>query len=139
VATVKMTPTRRPSALTPAHVPATTGARVAGANGVSDVFAKLRTEANRLAAAHAYVVGQPAVWFEVRTVFNPATTAGGTSTTQINNCIGTTTSAKGDGVAMAYLRDRKVSALRNLTVQAIQDDKVQGGDARGIPPRGRPV
>ena len=57
------------------------------------------------------------------------------ATIKINNYNGTT-SAKGEGMALPTTYEQKVSVTR---VQTAQVDKVKGGDARGIPPRGRPV
>jgi hypothetical protein len=84
--------------------------------------------------ARAYVAGHPAV---------PATSAGlerllvpngamprTAGASKINNSIQTL----GKGVATSIFQDQKVSGLRVHTV-----DQIQGVDARGIPPRGRPV
>jgi hypothetical protein len=84
--------------------------------------------------ARAYVAGHPAV---------PATFAGlerflvpnpvmprKAGASKINNSIQTL----GKGVATSIFQDQKVSGLRVHTV-----DQIQGVDARGIPPRGRPV
>jgi hypothetical protein len=84
--------------------------------------------------ARAYVVGHPAV---------PASFAGlerllvpngamrrKAGISKINNSIQTL----GKGVVKSILQDQKVSGLRVHTV-----DQIQGSDARGIPPRGRPV
>jgi len=54
---------------------------------------------------------------------------------RINNYIGIT-SAKGEGLAASSMYGQPVFAVRN---QVVQLDKAKGGDARGIPPRGRPV
>jgi hypothetical protein len=84
--------------------------------------------------ARSYVAGHPAV---------PATIAGlerllvpngdmrrKAGISKINNSIQTL----GKGVATSIFQDQKVSGLRVRTV-----DQIQGADARGIPPRGRPV
>lgn len=83
--------------------------------------------------AQAYVLGQPAVNVQLHKLAAPM--FGHVVTSKINNYMGTT-SAKGEGVATSIMRDQKVSAAR---IQTVQVDKVMGGDARGIPPRGRPV
>ena len=59
---------------------------------------------------------------------------------KINNNYMGATSASGNGVATPITQDQKVSA-RNVagTVRTVQVDKVKGGNARGIPPRGKPV
>jgi hypothetical protein len=85
-------------------------------------------------SARAYVPGHPTV---------PATFAGPerllvpngvmpstAGASKINNSIQTL----GKGVAKSIFQDQKVSGLRVHTV-----DQIQGVDARGIPPRGRPV
>jgi hypothetical protein len=84
--------------------------------------------------ARAYVAGHPAVpatiaRLERLMVPNGAMrrTAG---TSKINNSIQTL----GKGVVKSIFQDQKVSGLQVHTV-----DQIQGGDARGIPPRGRPV
>lgn len=87
------------------------------------------------AAAQVCTLGRPAVEILVRTSPVFLLSAGAVATIKINNYIGTT-SALGDGMATSTAYEHKVSATR---VQAAQVDKVRGGDARGIPPRGRPV
>jgi hypothetical protein len=59
--------------------------------------------------------------------------------TEPNNYMGAT-SAYGNGVATPITQDQKVSVrIIGGTVQTVQVDKVKGGNARGIPPRGKPV
>jgi hypothetical protein len=82
--------------------------------------------------AQAHVLGQPAV--EVRLLPTVAPIAGYDATEKINNSMGSTY-ATGNGVATSQVQ-LKVSATR-IPVAGV--DKAQGGDARGIPPRGRPV
>lgn len=58
---------------------------------------------------------------------------------KINNYMGAT-SAHGNGVATPIAQDQKVFTAKVAgTVQTVQVDKVKGGNARGIPPRGKPV
>ena len=85
--------------------------------------------------AQAYVLGQPAVEIHVRTAPNFGLDAMTPTTNKINNYMGST-SAMGEGMATSHLKDQKVSVQR---VQMVAGDKVKGGNARGIPPRGRPV
>jgi hypothetical protein len=84
--------------------------------------------------AQTYALGQPAVTDWVTTA-SFGLHAGRTASMKINNYKGTT-SAKGDGLATSIIEGRSVSATR---IQPVQVDKVKGGNARGIPPRGRPV
>ena len=84
--------------------------------------------------AQTYALGQPAVRGWVTTA-SFGLHVGRTASMKINNYKGTT-SAKGDGLATSIIEDRSVSAVR---IQPVQVDKVKGGNARGIPPRGRPV
>jgi hypothetical protein len=58
-----------------------------------------------------------------------------TNAARINNYIGIT-SAMGEGLAASSTYGQRISAVRT---QVAQLDKAKGGDARGIPPRGRPV
>jgi hypothetical protein len=58
-----------------------------------------------------------------------------TNAARINNYIGIT-SAKGEGLAASSMYGQPVSAVRT---QVVQLGKAKGGDARGIPPRGKPV
>jgi hypothetical protein len=93
-------------------------------SAMTPALVPVRTDVIRVPAAHALVVGQSAVTrLAARTGFGIGTP----TTVKINNYNGTN------------LSDPKVSALRDKTAQAIQDEKARGGDARGIPPRGRPV
>jgi hypothetical protein len=87
------------------------------------------------ASAQVRTLGQPAVEIRVRTAPGFLLHAGTGATLKINNYNGTT-SAMGEGTAASITYESKVSAAR---VQKAQVDKVKGGDARGIPPRGRPV
>jgi hypothetical protein len=87
------------------------------------------------ASAQVCTLGQPAVEIRVRTAPGFLLHAGTSATVKINNYNGTT-SAMGEGMAASITYEQKVSAAR---VQTAQVDKVKGGDARGIPPRGRPV
>ena len=83
-------------------------------------------------SARAYAAGQPAVSghierlreFDGLTVpmWGTTRTAG---TSKINNSI-----------VKSIFQGQKVSALR---VHKVQVDRIQGGSARGNPPRGRPV
>jgi len=108
-------------------------------------------------AAHAYALGQPAVaiqvplgkdlsafagenlagsGFKVRTapMFGHAANTGAM---KINNYMGTVAAVvTAEGVTESSLIPMNAAAAR---VQKVQGDKVKGGDARGIPPRGRPV
>jgi hypothetical protein len=79
-----------------------------------------------------HVLGQPAV--EIRLLSTLASTNGYVATNKINNSMGST-NASGIGVATSQVQ-LQVSAAR-IPVAGV--DKAQGGDARGIPPRGRPV
>ena len=83
--------------------------------------------------AQTYALGQPAVRGQVATA-SFGLLAGRTASEKINNSMGT--SAKGTGLATSIVEGRNVSAMR---IQPVQVDKVEGGHARGIPPRGRPV
>ncbi len=78
-------------------------------------------------AAEAYVLGSPAVAIQLRTAPTFGLHATTSTNSKINNSMNMTTS---------HLQEQKVSAQR---VQTVAGDKVKGGDARGIPPRGRPV
>jgi hypothetical protein len=80
--------------------------------------------------AQAHVLGQPAV----ELLPTLAAASGYVATNKINNSMGST-HASGNGVATSQVQ-LKVSATR-IPVAGV--DKAQGGDARGIPPRGRPV
>jgi len=85
--------------------------------------------------AQVYVLGQPAVEIHVRTAPTFGLDARSLTTNKINNYMGST-SAMGEGMATSHRKDQKVSVQR---VQTVAGDKVKGGNARGIPPRGRPV
>jgi hypothetical protein len=85
-----------------------------------------------LSPARTHVPGQPAVG--VRLLSAVAATTGYVATDKINNSMGST-NASGNGVATSQVQ-LKVSATR-IPVAGV--DKAQGGNARGIPPRGRPV
>jgi hypothetical protein len=104
-----------------------------------------------LASAYAFAaaagsqdctLGQPAVEIQVRTAPVVPLHSGVGATLKINTFGGAdqrnnyngTASAMGEGMAMSY--EQKVSATR---VPAVRTDKAKGGNARGIPPRGRPV
>jgi len=87
------------------------------------------------AAAQVCTLGQPAVEILVRTSPVFLLHAETDATVKINNSNGTT-SAMGEGMAAPTGYGQKVSATR---IQSAQVSKVKGGDARGIPPRGRPV
>jgi hypothetical protein len=80
-------------------------------------------------------LGQPAVEIQVRTAPVFLLHAGVSGSPKINNYNGTT-SAKGEGMATSTAYQQKDSAARVRTAQV---DKAKGGNARGIPPRGRPV
>jgi hypothetical protein len=82
--------------------------------------------------AQAHVLGQPAVGNRLLSTVAPIN--GYVATSKINNSMGST-NASGNGVATSQVQ-LQVSATRILTAGV---DKAQGGDARGIPPRGRPV
>jgi hypothetical protein len=86
-------------------------------------------------AAHAYALGQSAVAINVRTApmsGHPANFGA----MKINNYMGTVAAVTAEGVTESSLIPMNAAAAR---VQKVQGDKVKGGDARGIPPRGRPV
>jgi hypothetical protein len=87
------------------------------------------------ASAQVCTLGQSAVEIQVRTAPLFLLHAGVSASLKINNYTGTT-SALGDGTAASATYEQKVSAMR---IPAAQVDKVKGADARGIPPRGRPV
>jgi hypothetical protein len=87
-------------------------------------------------AAQPYALGQPAVSIKVRTapIFGHASVVGAM---KINNYMGTVAAVvTAEGVTESSLIPMNAAAVR---VQKVQGDKVKGGDARGIPPRGRPV
>jgi hypothetical protein len=81
-------------------------------------------------SVRAHVLAQPAVAL----LPTLAAANGYVATEKINNSMGST-NASGIGVATSQVQ-LKVSATR-IPVAGV--DKAQGGDARGIPPRGRPV
>jgi hypothetical protein len=86
--------------------------------------------------ARVLVPGQPAVQIHVRTApnFGPAVIMGAT---KINNYMGTiAAAATAEGATASSLIPMNSVFVR---VQQVQGDKVKGGDARGIPPRGKPV
>ncbi len=85
--------------------------------------------------AQTYALGQPAVAINVRTAptFGHPAQVGAT---KINNYMGTVAAVSAEGVTESSLIPMNAAAAR---VQKVQGDKVKGGDARGIPPRGRPV
>jgi len=85
--------------------------------------------------AQPHALGQPAVAIKVRTapIFGHAADFGAT---KINNYMGTIAAAVAEGATTSSLIPMNSAAVR---VQKVQGDKVKGGDARGIPPRGRPV
>lgn len=86
--------------------------------------------------AQAYALGQPAVAAPLQASLAPAAVEfKGRISSKINNYMGTT-SAKGEGTTLSIVGDQKVSVQRDHTVRI---NKVEGGDAHGIPPRGRPV
>jgi hypothetical protein len=87
--------------------------------------------------AQSYALGQPAVrgWVAASAF---GLHAGRTTSVKINNYTGTISAqqeVRRDGMA-TLIEGRIVSAAR---IQSVQVDKVKGGTARGIPPRGRPV
>ena len=92
------------------------------------------TPSARANAAQAHALGQPAVSIQVRTAptFGQAPAVAGAL--KINNYIGTIPAAAAAGLG----------ATTSLSLTAGPDrkgqgDRVKGGDARGIPPRGTPV
>jgi hypothetical protein len=85
-------------------------------------------------ATQRHLLGHPAVGIRVRT----SPTFGSEikqSTTSKINYMGTT-SYPADGIAVSIMFDRTVALARQDKGQA---DKATGGNARGIPPRGRTV
>jgi hypothetical protein len=83
--------------------------------------------------ARATVAGHPAVlatYAGLERLLVPSGAMRKAGASKINNSIQTL----GKGVATSIFQDQKVSGLRVHTV-----DQIQGVDARGIPPRGRPV
>jgi hypothetical protein len=78
-------------------------------------------------AAQAHVLGQPAVAIRVRT-WPIAQAAMSVGTTSTSNYMGTT--------AMSVMADREFASA---TLQKALVHLATGGNARGIPPRGRPV
>ena len=82
----------------------------------------VRVPAFAVTSAQAHVLGLAAV-------AAPAAKAG------IHNCMGTI-SYLAEGTAVSILVDGKQASVQLQTAQARM---AQGGDARGIPPRGRPV
>jgi hypothetical protein len=94
------------------------------------------------ATTQGYLLGLPAVGGLGR-CFAPMsrlTKATSLSTDKIHNYM-STTHATGEGMTMSIGRDRMLGAERaNRELPTlVQVDMVKGGDARGIPPRGRPV
>jgi hypothetical protein len=110
VATVELTMNQRPSALLAACAPAAAGELV----------------------ARSYGAGQTAV--PAQLLVRMWGTSGTAHTVKINNSMGSAF-AQGEGMAKSIFQDQSVSAVR---VHKVQDDRIQGGSARGIPPRGRP-
>jgi hypothetical protein len=91
---------------------------------------------NALAAAQVPCLGQPAVAIRVQTapIFGHKAVAGAM---KINNYMGTIGAAAAtEGATASSLIPMNSVFVR---VQTVQGDKVKGGDARGIPPRGKPV
>lgn len=94
-------------------------------------------------AAQVHLLGQPAVQIQVRTApgFGPAPVTAGAL--KINDYIGAIGAIAAAAPAAAATEGATTSL--NLTVSAaervqkVQGDMVKGGDARGIPPRGKPV
>jgi hypothetical protein len=87
------------------------------------------------AGSQVCTLGQPAVEIQVRTAPVFLLHVGAGASQKINNYNGTT-SAKGEGMATSTAYQQKDSAARVRTAQV---DKAKGGNARGIPPRGRPI
>jgi len=115
VTTVEMT-AKRPSALASACAPAT------------------KLWPATVVQAQVNVLGQTAVEIQVRTT--PTFGVDAVTGTSVKiNYMGYT-SAMGEGKADATLANLAVSVLRD---HQVQDAKASGGNARGIPPRGRPV
>jgi hypothetical protein len=85
--------------------------------------------------ARPYAAGQPAVSAPLaeRLVVPTRDVRRTAGASKINNSM-SNTQLQGKGVATSVFQDQKVSGLRVHTV-----DQIQGGNARGIPPRGRPV
>ena len=79
--------------------------------------------------AQSHVQGQGSVSIRVRTAPTLPLAGWVNATDKINNYIGTTSAASTG-------ENQTASVTRTLTVQV---DQAKGGDARGIPPRGRPV
>ena len=91
-------------------------------------------------AAQLCTLGRPAVEIQVRTAPLFLLPANWDAAVKINNetihNYNGTTSAMGEGMATPQSYQQKVSGTRSLLGRI---GKVKGGDARGIPPRGRPV
>ena len=91
-------------------------------------------------AAQLCTLGRPAVEIQVRTAPLFLLPANWDAAVKINNetthNYNGTTSAMGEGMATSIAYGQQDSAAR---VQTAQVDKAKGGNARGIPPRGRPV
>ncbi len=113
-----MSMTRRPSALTSACMPVT------------------RSWPATVVQARANVSGLSAVEIQPRTAPVFGLRAGIGTSSKINYM--GYTSAMGEGMATPTTGALVVSAQRDHQVQ-VQVVKATGGDARGIPPRGRPV
>lgn len=93
----------------------------------------------RQSEAQVSLLGSPAVSISVRTAPLFELPVYGRGTTKINNSI--STSAEGAGLAASAAAARIMAAAWD---QQAQVDKVKGAmaaaiDARGVPPRGRPV
>jgi hypothetical protein len=107
------------------------------------VFAPASTSwlASAAKAAQAYALGQPAV--NGATLIGSADVLVRTAPTFGGTFTGSTTSKSvmGTGTTMSILAANKVSAARDHQVQLdkVGGVKVRKNDARGIPPRGRPV
>ena len=91
------------------------------------------------AVAQAYPLGQPAVSIHIPVKVRTAPMFGHAAVVdamKINNYMGTVAAVVAEGATTSSLMPMNAAAAR---VQKVQGDKVKGGDARGIPPRGRPV
>ena len=132
--------TRRPSALAVACPQLPAGvhgrfaplARYAGVSGVlSEATATM---------AQAYASAWPAAATTVRTAPVFGATVQEVVSTKINNCIGTVPAAASNGANPAMRATTSILAQLPSAIARTQhagNDKAKGGDARGIPPRGR--
>jgi hypothetical protein len=124
----------RPSTLAAACAPALATANAAQASVLGQPAVAIRVPVVRDLSAFA---GKDPVGsgFKVRTapIFDHAVILGAE---KINNYMGTIAAPTAEGATASSLLPMNSAVAR---VQTVQVDKVKGGDARGNPPRGRPV